>query len=84
MAAKLDGVPAAKAAVQAAGLTSRQYVVYSLALMENGFAAYMPAGSKLPAGINPANVAFMRSHSAEMDKLSEEIDDPDCGDDEPE
>jgi hypothetical protein len=44
----------------------------------------MPAGSKLPAGINPANVAFMRSHSAEMDKLSEEIDDPDCGDDEPE
>lgn len=84
MAAKLDSVPAAKAAVQAAGLTSRQYVVYSLALMENGFAAYTPAGSKLPAGINPANVAFMRSHSAEMDQLSEEIDDPDCGDDEPE
>lgn len=84
MAAKLDGVPAARAAVQAAGLTSRQYVVYSLALMENGFAAYMPAGSKLPAGINPANVEFMRSHAAEMDKLGDEIDDPDCGEDTPE
>jgi hypothetical protein len=84
MAAKLDGVPAAKAAVQAAGLTSRQYVVFSLALMENGFAAYMPAGNKLPPGINPANVEFMRSHSAEMDRLGDEIDEPDCGDDEAE
>jgi hypothetical protein len=80
MAAKLDSVPAAKAAVQAAGLTSREYIVFSLALLENGFAAYAPAGSKLPAGINPANVAFVRSHQADLDRLGEEMEEPDCGD----
>ena len=40
MAAKLDGVPGARAAIQSAGMTSREYMVFSLSLLQNGMAAW--------------------------------------------
>jgi hypothetical protein len=75
-AAKIDAVPGAKAAVGAAGLTSRQYVVFAFALIENAFAAYEleQPGGKLPAGISMSNIEFLREHSAVLERLANETD----------
>jgi hypothetical protein len=79
-AAKIDAVPAARAALQSAGMTSHEYVVLAFSLLENGMASYMmqTPGGKLPAGINPANVDFVRKHSAELHTLANESDEEAC------
>lgn len=79
-AARIDAVPGAKAAVQSAGLTSREYVVFVFSLMQNGIASHFidKPGAKLPAGTNPANVEFFRKHSAALAQLTEESDAGGC------
>jgi hypothetical protein len=71
MAAKLDGVPGARAAIQSAGMTSREYVVFSLSLLQNGMAAWAvdQPGGKLPPGVSKANVDFVKKHDAELKQL---------------
>jgi hypothetical protein len=71
MAAKLDGVPGARAAIQSAGMTSREYVVFSLSLLQNGMAAWAvdQPGGKLPPGVSRANVDFVMKHDAELKQL---------------
>jgi hypothetical protein len=78
--ARIDAVPGAKAAVQAAGMTSREFVVISFALLENGMASYMmqTPGGKMPDGINPANVDFVRKHGPELHQLADESEDESC------
>jgi hypothetical protein len=78
--ARIDAVPGAKAAIQGAGLTSREYVVLSFALLENGMASYLmqTPGGKMPENINPANVEFVRKHSAELHQLANETEDESC------
>jgi hypothetical protein len=82
-AAKIDAVPAAKSAVQGAGMTSREYVVFAFSLVQNGAAAYLlqTPGGKLPAGVSMANVDFYRKHSAELEQLAQETEDESCEDD---
>lgn len=82
-AAKIDAVPAAKAAVQSAGMTSREYVVFAFTLLDAGFGAYtlQTPGGKLPAGANTANVEFFQKHSAELHQLANETEDESCEDD---
>lgn len=80
--AKLDSAPGAKAAVQAAGMTTRAYVVFTFSLMQNGLAAWaleQPRG-KLPPAVSQANVDFFRAHSADMKKMGNEPDDGTCDD----
>jgi hypothetical protein len=79
-AARIDAVPGAKAAVQSAGLTSREYVVFTFSLMQNGIASHLMdrPGAKLPAGTNPANVEFFRKHSAAMEQFANERDEGGC------
>lgn len=79
-AAKIDAVPGAKAAVQAAGLTSREYVVFAFSLIHNAFASYalQSPGGTLPPGTSMANVEFIRAHSAELEKLAADTDDATC------
>ena len=79
-AARLDSVAGAKAAVQAAGMSSREYVVISFALLENGMASYLlqTPGGKLPDGVNMANVDFVQKHSAELHQLANETEDESC------
>ena len=82
-AAKIDAVPGARAAVQSAGMTSREYVVFAFALIENAIAAYAleQPGGALPPGISMGNVEFFREHAAEMEKLASETEDAGCAED---
>jgi hypothetical protein len=79
-AAKIDAVPGARAAVQSAGMTSREYVVFAFSLIENAFASYaleQPDG-KLPPGISMANIEFLRSHAGEIQALAIETESAEC------
>lgn len=78
--ARIDAVPAAKTAIQSAGMSSHEYVVFAFALLENGMASYLmqTPGGKLPPGISPSNVEFVRKHSAELHQLANESDDESC------
>ncbi len=80
LAARLDGVPAVKSALKAAGLTSREYLLFSFSLFQNGMASWALAqpGGKLPPGMKMANVTFYRSHEAELTKLGELSKQADC------
>jgi hypothetical protein len=79
-AARIDAVPGAKAAVQSAGMTSREYVVFTFSLMQNGITSHLMdrPGAKLPAGTNPANVEFFRKHSADFEQFANERDEGGC------
>ncbi|MBA5867729.1 MAG: hypothetical protein GDA67_13640 [Nitrospira sp. CR1.3] len=80
LAARLDGVPAVKSALKAAGMTSREYLLFSFSLFQNGLASWALAqpGGKLPPGVKMANVNFYRAHEAELTKLGELTKQADC------
>lgn len=82
LVAKIDATPGAKAAVQSAGMTTREYVVFTFSLMQNGLAAWglEQPGGKLPPGVSQANVDFMRTHKADLEKMGDESDDSACDD----
>ena len=71
LAAKLDSFPGAKAAVQSAGMSSREYIVFTMSLLQNGLAAWAltQPGGKLPPGANKANVDFVNAHGPQLEKL---------------
>jgi len=79
-AARMDGHPGTKAALKAAGMTSREYLVFSLSVFQNGMAAWAleQPGGTLPSGTKPANVTFYRAHKAELEKLGELTKQADC------
>lgn len=84
MVEALDGVPGARSAIQSAGMTTREYVVFSWSILHNGLAvwAISQPGGKLPAGTSQANVEFYRQHEAELQQLEAMRQDHDC-DEEP-
>lgn len=79
-AARMDGVPQVKSALKAAGMTSREYLLFSWSVFQNGMAAWalQQPGGKLPPGVKIANVNFYRSHEAELNKLGELTKQADC------
>jgi len=79
-AAKIDAVPAAKAALQTAGMTDREYVLFAFSMLDANFASYalQTPGGKLPAGVNMANVEFVRKHADELRSLAELTDVESC------
>ena len=82
MAAKLDAVPGAKAVMKSAGMSSREFFVFSMSLVQNAMAAWaqdQPAG-KLPPGAQMANVKFYRAHESALKKLGEETKSHACDD----
>jgi len=74
MVAKLNSVPGIQAAIQSAGLTSREYVVFTFSMMQSGMAAWAVSqpGGKLPPGVSQANVDFFNTHEAAMAQLGKE------------
>ncbi len=80
MVAKLNALPGAQAAIQSAGLSTREYVVFSWSILQNGLAAWAigQPGGKLPPGISQANVDFYKKHEAEIAALG---GDDRCGED---
>lgn len=79
MAAKLNATPGAQTAVQSAGMTTREYVVFTFSIMQNGMAAWAltQPGGTLPPGVSKANVDFFNAHQGELSTIVE--DDP-CDD----
>jgi hypothetical protein len=79
MVAKLNSVPGIQAAIQSAGFTSREYVVFMFSMMQSGMAAWAVSqpGGKLPPGISQANVDFFKQHETAMAAIGD--GDP-CGD----
>jgi hypothetical protein len=71
--ANIDANPAAKAAIQSAGMTSREFIVFGMSMLQAGLAAWGldQPGGKLPPGVSMANVTFFRNHAAEMERLGE-------------
>ena len=80
VSAHMDGVPQVKSALKTAGLTSREYLLFSWSVFQNGMAAWAldQPGGKLPPGVKMANVNFYRAHEAELKKLGELTKQADC------
>jgi hypothetical protein len=80
MAARIDAVPNVKSALTSAGMTSREYLLFSFSLFQNGMAVWAleQPGGALPPGTKPANVTFYRAHKAELEKLGELTREMDC------
>jgi hypothetical protein len=80
MAVQMDRVPQVKSALKGAGMTSREYLLFSFSVFQNGMAAWAldQPGGKLPPGVKMANVNFYRAHEAEMKKLGELTKPADC------
>jgi hypothetical protein len=77
MVAKLNAVPGAQSAIQSAGMTTREYIVFMWSMMQSGMSAWaVKQNGKLPPGVAQANVDFYNKHEAAMAALSES--DP-CG-----
>ena len=77
MAAAIDNVPAARAALADAGLDAREYAKFSLAAMQAGMiAGMMKSGvvkevpKELAATVNMENVKFMQEHEAEVEAFA--------------
>jgi hypothetical protein len=83
MTAKLNASPGARAAIQSAGMTTREYVVFTWSLLQTGLAAWAvdQPGGKLPQGTSKANVDFYKKHQAELQKLEGLKQGDDCDDD---
>jgi hypothetical protein len=80
MAGRLEAVPGVKAAIQSAGMTSREYVLFSMSLLQNALAAWAASepGGTLPPGVSKANVDFLKKHDAELKQLEGLADENDC------
>jgi len=66
MVAKLNAKPGAQAAIQSAGMTTREYVVFMFSMFQTGMASWAVSqpGGKLPPGVSQANVDFYKRHEA--------------------
>lgn len=79
MAAQFDAVPPMKKALASAGLTSREYAVFTLSLLQASFAAALMDAKgqyqlkELPKGTPRENVDFVRAHRAELQRYGEEM-----------
>jgi len=84
MAAQLDALPGVKGAIQAAGMTTREYAVFNLSLLHNAMAAWAATqpGNKLPPGTSQVNVDFYNQHANEIASLPRRDCEEDESDDE--
>jgi hypothetical protein len=71
--AKLNAVPGAQSAIQSAGMTTREYVVFMWAVVHNGMAywAVSQPGGKLPPGTLQSNIDFYKKNEAKMAALGQ-------------
>ena len=69
MAAQLDSVPAIRTAIRSAGMTTREYAVFTWSLFQTGMAAWVVSqpGGQLPAG---ASMATRCASDGSMDAIT--------------
>ncbi|MDH5304783.1 MAG: hypothetical protein OEW64_11900 [Gammaproteobacteria bacterium] len=82
MVASLDAWPGASGAIRAAGMTTREYIVFSWSLVHNGLAAWSASqpGGSLPPGVSRANADFVMQHEAELQQIGASASGDDCED----
>ena len=81
--AKMDRHPAAKNAITSAGMITREYVVFSFALLQTGLAVWGADQSGGQAqGVSAANVAFYKRNEANLKKLETVTEPPSCEEEE--
>jgi hypothetical protein len=79
IARQFDGVPPLKRAINSAGLTSKEYALFTMSLFQASMAAAMMDADgpyklkELPKGTPKENVDFVRTHKAEIEKWSAEM-----------
>lgn len=80
---QMDAIPGVRAAIKSAGMTTREYIVFTWSLFQNGMAAWALSqpGGTLPSGTSMANVDFYRAHEAAIQKLGAQTKSDDCDDD---
>ena len=80
--ARINGVPGAQAAIQSAGMTTREFVVFTWSLFQTGMAAWAldQPGGTLPPGVSKANVDFYRAHEQALQQLGTEQGSDPCSD----
>lgn len=71
MATRIDQNAAARAAIQSAGLTTREYVVFSFGMFQAAMAAWAldQPGGTLPPGFQKKNVDFYNAHKAAIEAI---------------
>ncbi len=80
--ARINGVPGAQAAIQSAGMTTREFVVFTWSLFQTGMAAWAleQPGGTLPPGASKANVDFYRAHEQALQQLGPQQGSDPCSD----
>jgi hypothetical protein len=74
MIRRMEAEPRVRRAVEDAGISVRDYVLTTFAIVQAMFAqAAVEAGQPMPEGVNPANVAFVREHQAEIQAMFQEM-----------
>ena len=81
-AARMDAVPQVKSAIQSAGMTTREFLVFSWSLFQAGMASWAleQPGGKLPPGASMDNVKLYRAHKEAIEKMKPILQ-PDCDED---
>ena len=76
MAAFYDKHPPIKRAINAAGMTSREYVTFMLSMFQAGMMAWAAKqpGAKIPPEVSRENIAFMDTHKDRLDALQKEFE----------
>jgi hypothetical protein len=82
MVAQLTATPGAQSAIQSAGMTPREYVVFSMSLLQSGMAAWAlkQPGASLQGSVSKANVEFVDRHEDDLKKLEALRHDNNCDD----
>jgi hypothetical protein len=72
--ARINSTPGAQAAIQSAGMTTREYVVFTWSMVQTGMGAWALSqpGGTLPPGVSKANVDVFRAHEQAFNQLSAE------------
>src|SRR5262249_34179102 len=65
----LSTIPHMSEALKSAGLSAHEYATFMMCAMQAGMAGSLPL-TKLPAGIQPANVQFMKDHGKEFEEMN--------------
>jgi hypothetical protein len=80
--ARINAVPGAQAAIQSAGMTTREYFVFTWSLFQSGMAAWAldQPGGTLPQGVSKANIDFYRAHEQALNQLGPQQDSDACSD----
>lgn len=70
--ARMDAIPGVKSAIESAGMSTREYLVFSFAMMQAGMAAWVvnETDGELPPGVSMANVEFYTAHQEGLKALS--------------